>query len=115
MFRFTIRDVLWLMVVVALGLGWWIDRTAVKKFYSKFAWDQADMATATAKKINAQNKRLTLLGSAIEKAGFSLKESPDLITLEPSDSQKNQIRTVRIAPIWPSRFSLGTNPSPAPP
>jgi hypothetical protein len=28
MFRFTIRDVLWLTVVVALGVGWWIDRLA---------------------------------------------------------------------------------------
>ena len=26
MFRFTIRDVLWLMLVVALAIGWWIDR-----------------------------------------------------------------------------------------
>ena len=26
MFRFTIRDVLWLMVVVAVGVGWWSDR-----------------------------------------------------------------------------------------
>lgn len=26
MFRFTIRDVLWLTVVVAIGLGWWVDR-----------------------------------------------------------------------------------------
>ena len=25
MFRFTIRDVLWLTVVVALGIGWWRD------------------------------------------------------------------------------------------
>ena len=25
MFRFTIRDLLWLMVVVALGVAWWID------------------------------------------------------------------------------------------
>jgi hypothetical protein len=24
--RFTIRDLLWLTVVVALGLGWWVDR-----------------------------------------------------------------------------------------
>ena len=28
MFRFTIRDVLWLTVVVALGVGWWADRRA---------------------------------------------------------------------------------------
>jgi len=26
MFRFTIRDVLWLMVVVGMGVGWWADR-----------------------------------------------------------------------------------------
>ena len=25
--RFTIRDVLWLTVVVALGVAWWLDRT----------------------------------------------------------------------------------------
>jgi hypothetical protein len=25
MFRFTIRDVLWLMVVVAMGCAWWVD------------------------------------------------------------------------------------------
>ena len=27
MFRFTIRDVLWLTVAVALGVGWWLDRS----------------------------------------------------------------------------------------
>jgi hypothetical protein len=26
MFRFTIRDLLWLTVIVALGVAWWIDR-----------------------------------------------------------------------------------------
>ena len=26
MFRFTIRDVLWLMVVVGLACGWWQER-----------------------------------------------------------------------------------------
>ena len=28
MFRFSIRDVLWLTVVVGLGLGWWLDHRA---------------------------------------------------------------------------------------
>src|SRR5438874_11891681 len=31
MFRFTIRDVLWLMVVVSLIAGWWVDRSAAIK------------------------------------------------------------------------------------
>jgi len=25
-FRFTIRDLLWLTLVVALAVGWWVDR-----------------------------------------------------------------------------------------
>ena|SRR6476659_1321927 len=28
MFRFTIRDLLWLMVVVAIVAGWWVDARA---------------------------------------------------------------------------------------
>jgi hypothetical protein len=95
MFRFTIRDLLWLMVVVALGPSWWLDRTAVKSFYSAIAGDQARTATVVQKEINSQNKRLSLLGSAIEKAGFRLKESADpmgrtlLISLEPNDTKKS--------------------------
>lgn len=29
MFRFTIRDMLWLMLVVALAVGWGLDRRAL--------------------------------------------------------------------------------------
>ncbi len=31
MFRFTIRDVLWLTVVVALGVGWGLNRVQMRK------------------------------------------------------------------------------------
>jgi hypothetical protein len=31
MFRFTIRDVLWLMVVVAITTGWWVNRVQWQK------------------------------------------------------------------------------------
>ena len=30
MFRFTIRDVLWLTVVVALAVGWWLERRGLR-------------------------------------------------------------------------------------
>jgi len=30
MFRFTIRDVLWLTVVVGFGVGWWLDDNALR-------------------------------------------------------------------------------------
>ena len=32
MFRFTIRDVLWSMVVVGLAIGWWIDHAKARHF-----------------------------------------------------------------------------------
>lgn len=31
MFRFSIRDLLWLTVVVAMGLGWWLDRSNLEQ------------------------------------------------------------------------------------
>jgi hypothetical protein len=31
MFRFTIRDVLWLTVVVALAVGWWLDQDRLRR------------------------------------------------------------------------------------
>jgi len=41
MFRFTIRDMLWLTVVVALGAGWWIDnrQQAARNYHTEMlAW-----------------------------------------------------------------------------
>jgi hypothetical protein len=29
--RFTIRDVLWLTVVVGLGVGWWVDHRRLEQ------------------------------------------------------------------------------------
>jgi hypothetical protein len=36
MFRFTIRDVLWLTVVAALGVGWWIDHSSLAEPAAKY-------------------------------------------------------------------------------
>jgi hypothetical protein len=33
MFRFTIRDVLWLMVVVGVSLGWWNEHRKCAEYY----------------------------------------------------------------------------------
>jgi hypothetical protein len=35
MFRFTIRDVLWLTVVVALAVGWWVEH---RRFTVAYPW-----------------------------------------------------------------------------
>ena len=46
MFRFTIRDVLWLTVVIGMGLGWFDDHTQSKRL--------ADLALTAAMAMNAE-------------------------------------------------------------
>jgi hypothetical protein len=55
MFRFTIRDVLWLMVVVALGAGWWHERSnAARERAARVATDkQVKMLRAQIKRIGS--------------------------------------------------------------
>jgi len=49
MFRFTIRDVLWLMVVVALALSLFLQTVAVSKSAVQAERRQADTAAEIAK------------------------------------------------------------------
>jgi hypothetical protein len=44
MFRFTIRDVLWLTVLVAVLVAWWVDRERVAK---REAWARENFNTYT--------------------------------------------------------------------
>ncbi len=37
MLRFTIRDLLWVTVVVALGAAWWVDHSKTQRQLSKLA------------------------------------------------------------------------------
>ena len=46
MYRFTIRDVLWLTVLVALGLGWWLERRRANYFESDSAYLREAIARA---------------------------------------------------------------------
>jgi len=39
MFRFTIRDLLWLTIVVGLAVGWWVDRRDLNATVSKLKSD----------------------------------------------------------------------------
>jgi thiol-disulfide isomerase/thioredoxin len=43
MLRFTIRDVLWLMVVAALGLSWWVDNARIEKAVTKLEGERRDL------------------------------------------------------------------------
>jgi hypothetical protein len=35
MFRFTVRDILWLTLVVGLAFGWWIDHRLLQRQHAR--------------------------------------------------------------------------------
>jgi hypothetical protein len=45
MFRFTIRDVLWLMVVVGLAIVWLMDRNAMRRERAESARREAELTS----------------------------------------------------------------------
>jgi len=40
--RFSIRDLLWLTLVVALAVGWWVDRWHLSESFDKYKRDAVD-------------------------------------------------------------------------
>ena len=43
MFRFTIRDVLWLTALVAMGLGWRMDRSALWRKWAMLEYHESTL------------------------------------------------------------------------
>ena len=69
MFRFTIRDVLWLTVVVALGCGWWLQwhsqHDALHAERNKLKWQ----LKSTAYLLEQQNIKLDAGDTKVEISG----------------------------------------------
>jgi hypothetical protein len=42
--RFTIRDLLWLTVVVAFGVSWWLDRSKLAEELSYLSLSTTDLS-----------------------------------------------------------------------
>jgi len=82
MFRFTIRDVLWLTVVVACLSAWWIDRGRLSSENGALKNEQAKlrMAALRAKELQGQiilptSPNLPL--RTLERRGFELPRAND--------------------------------------
>ncbi len=56
MFRFTIRDVLWLMVVAALGLSWWVDNARIEKAVTRLETERRDLQADFEDRITILNR-----------------------------------------------------------
>ena len=86
MFRFTIRDVLWLTVVVALGVGWWVShRTARAQRYTVIAHaERLQDALWKAKRAYVECKECLDLSMQIPNYGkvFALTKEPEWAILD---------------------------------
>ena len=81
MFRFTIRDLLWLMVVVGLGMAWWANSMAWTRYHDEVVRDLKD----TNKKLWGTGIDLTVRNSHLE------RENTDLIEqLKKASTDENQ-------------------------
>ena len=60
MLKFTIRDLLWLMVVVALGVGWWLER----REQDARVHQRVQFYMETMEKLQAENYRLKREGGS---------------------------------------------------
>ena len=58
MFRFTIRDVLWLMVVVALACGWWLNVKSIHLAQEKRDKEIYDRSMEMLNQAKAQDKEI---------------------------------------------------------
>src|SRR5438045_3526032 len=62
LFRFSIRDVLWLMVVIGLALGWWVDRRGIQQerdIWKYHAEGGSFLSLVNAKEIEFDGKDVT--------------------------------------------------------
>jgi hypothetical protein len=95
MFRFTIRDVLWLTVVAALAVGWWVDRRRLDGPLAKLAefermeqlalqrkQDEKRLQDLRWKRSSVQSVRNGAPWPAGERPRFSSAEFDEMLQLE---------------------------------
>jgi hypothetical protein len=82
MFRFSIRDVLWLTVVVALAVGWWVDNKRIEKTVVRMAAEERLLREAS----EEEQKLLLQVRIKQEKILQSLNERPPIIVKAPAKS-----------------------------
>ena len=74
MFRFTIRDVLWLTVVVALAVGWWIDQDRIRRHRGALKASEQALANER-EKFQIEAQRLQTLPLRVAEAMLDVEEA----------------------------------------
>jgi len=86
MFRFTIRDVLWLTVVVAVSVAWWIDQDRIRR--------QSEALKAAAQRLQALPLR-----HAEAKLGVTIAEFAQLVEINhrnPAAVSESELRRLEL-------------------
>jgi hypothetical protein len=75
--KLNLRDLFWLVGVVAMGLGWWLDRTPLASALAAAQQSNGELATqvklARAKQIASMDRHLRLW-QLVQKHGFELTQ-----------------------------------------
>jgi hypothetical protein len=85
MFRFTIRDVLWLTVVAAIGAAWWADRASLAEWQLRESERQREAALLA---VADMMKRIEAFDPALKNR---LKISPEMdAAIQKARARKNE-------------------------
>lgn len=77
--KFSIRDLLWLMVVAALATGWFLDRLAVQRLNRQLTAERDRVAELTAQERAARaqaEEMLSVARQAVDQALQRTAEQP---------------------------------------
>jgi hypothetical protein len=90
MFRFSIRDILWLTVLAAVTVMWWIDRTKLRIDWLQVKADQQALEVAKreavwAKKATemAREQKASILKAAAQRGITQLDIEPETVIPKP--------------------------------
>jgi hypothetical protein len=78
--KFSIRDLLWLTVMVALGVSWWVDNGRIEKAVGKLEGDRRELKADFEEKLTMLDEAQRNLGKArwrvIKTPSRSAEKSP---------------------------------------
>ena len=99
MFRFTIRDLLWLMVVAAVAVGWWVDQDRIRRHEAEMKAAQRAVRDER-EKLRLQVQRLQALPLAHAEAALRVTEAEHAQVVEiknrsPSAVSEGELRRVQ--------------------
>jgi len=83
MFRFTIRDVLWLTTLTAVSVGWWLDHTKSRIDWAQVRAMEQQLASASRTAIWAKLRAETALQRSNEIIRAAERRGVTVLDIEP--------------------------------